>query len=239
MDTTLAQVNVADLTAVYSRVLPPLKQFEERLEQIETTKKNYKMELSKEFNKYLPIVILIPICALFLWFLLLFLAAQLRLMQFHRVMGFFLVVLPCSFLAVGLPFLWTMLYVCPLYTKDKEKASVQLNEYISRLEWENAQIVPQFYDQLVRYVPRDYQYSDAIQSFQNYLINQRAHTLTEAINLYEEELHRMRLENMQMEMLREQKKQTVLSAVSAAADISTAFSAASAASSLSSINSKL
>lgn len=54
---------------------------------------------------------------------------------------------------------------------------------------------------LVETIPEDYASVDAVSSFILYIKNQRADSLKEAINLYEEELHRQQMIEMQQEQL--------------------------------------
>jgi len=61
---------------------------------------------------------------------------------------------------------------------------------------------------LEKYIPEDYRYSTAVQRFCFYFRNYRADTMKEAVNLYEEEMHRLRLENAAELVLRENQKQT-------------------------------
>lgn len=62
---------------------------------------------------------------------------------------------------------------------------------------------------LEKHLARDYWYMDAVTRISNYLRNGRAESIKEAINLYEEESHRMRMENLQYRTLVENQKQTV------------------------------
>ena len=66
---------------------------------------------------------------------------------------------------------------------------------------------------LERYLPEDYWYSDAVEAVSCYLRNMRADSIKEALNLYEEELHRLRLENTAKLILIENKKQTAYAAL--------------------------
>lgn len=106
---------------------------------------------------------------------------------------------------------------------------------------------------LVMEIPERYRYYHAVSCFVDYISSSRSDTLKEAINLYEEEMHRKRMEMGQQELLAMQKEQqrtldsinqyaasinrqagvnNFLTSVGAAASIS-------AASSLNSINKKL
>lgn len=66
---------------------------------------------------------------------------------------------------------------------------------------------------LERYLPEDYWYSGAVEAVSTYLRNMRADTIKEAINLYEEELHRLRMENTAQLILIENQKQTAYAAL--------------------------
>ncbi len=68
---------------------------------------------------------------------------------------------------------------------------------------------------LKKYIPEDYWYSQAVASIGGYFRNGRAGTMKEALNLYEEEMHRLRMENMQEQTLRLNQKQTTYAAISA------------------------
>ena len=59
-------------------------------------------------------------------------------------------------------------------------------------------------------IPPDYRYPAAVESFYKYVNNRRADNIREAMNLYEEEMHRLRIENAQEAILRETQKQTSL-----------------------------
>lgn len=51
-------------------------------------------------------------------------------------------------------------------------------------------------------IPPDYRYRDAMAFFYNALRNQRAMTMQEAVNLYEDHLHKNRIEAMEAEQLK-------------------------------------
>ena len=53
-------------------------------------------------------------------------------------------------------------------------------------------------------LPQDYRYLDAAKSILFYLENGRADNMKEACNLYEEELHRQKMENLQVDILNQQ-----------------------------------
>ena len=50
-------------------------------------------------------------------------------------------------------------------------------------------------------IPPDYRYRQAMTFFYNALKNQRAMTMQEAVNLYEDYLHKNRMEQMQAEQI--------------------------------------
>lgn len=60
----------------------------------------------------------------------------------------------------------------------------------------------------VSFLSKEYWNTDAIGSMIGYLKNGRAITVADMVNLYENELHQRRMENIQMEILREEKLQT-------------------------------
>ena len=63
---------------------------------------------------------------------------------------------------------------------------------------------------IVEIIPPDYRYPSAVESFYKYLNNNRANDMKEAVNLYEEEMHRLRMENIQLSIMEENQKQTYL-----------------------------
>ena len=73
--------------------------------------------------------------------------------------------------------------------EEFERLNMELDEYCEK---NNAAGKTNF-------LPKEYMYSDAIRSFISYLENQRADTLKEAINLYEETLYREEMRNIQLQ----------------------------------------
>ena len=94
---------------------------------------------------------------------------------------------------------------------SRKKYAKKAEEYLLVAEGKYKDVYPV----LMRYLPEDYWYSDAVRSIASYYRNSRANSLKEALNLYEEEMHRLRMENMQALTLRETKKQTVLAGATA------------------------
>lgn len=76
--------------------------------------------------------------------------------------------------------------------------------------------IMQKYGKKIDSIPVDYRYSTAVDCFYKYVNNRRADTLKQAMNLYEEEMHRLRIENTQEAILRESRKQSSLQAQQAA-----------------------
>lgn len=104
-----------------------------------------------------------------------------------------------------------------------------IQNYVNQLDSEIFNIAETYqYDMEV--LPPNYQYSIAAEYIYNCFVNQRANTMAEAINLYEEQLHRWKMENYQQEMLNMQiQQQRTLesvrrnSAVSAGANVASAM----------------
>lgn len=111
----------------------------------------------------------------------------------------------------------------PMVQKNKAK---EADKY-ENMAWEAQQSAQnafqEVYPVLSKYIPEDYWYSDAVSSIASYFRNSRADNMKEAINLYEEEMSRLRIENMQAAILRENKKQSVLAAFTAINTARTAF----------------
>ena len=97
--------------------------------------------------------------------------------------------------------------------KVKEESSLIRKQDTFREQY--AEIYEMIAPVLEKYVPVDYRYSTAVQSISFYFRNMRADTIKEAINLYEEEMHRLRLENTAELVLRENQKQTAMLAFQA------------------------
>ena len=116
-----------------------------------------------------------------------------------------------------------------------EEIMLEENQLVEEIKSEQTNAIAPYWNEITECIPPKYQYSFAVNAFCSYLQNCRASNLKEAINLYEEEMHRNRMEQMQSEMLHQQKYQTALAAVSAVANVATAINTASAASSLASI----
>lgn len=108
-----------------------------------------------------------------------------------------------------------LLILCPSILEFrnllKKQKRAQLQAEIDSLEEKYASMMESIKDQISK-IPPDYRYSTAIESFYKYVNNQRADNIRDAMNLYEEEMHRLRLENAQEAILRENQKQTSLQA---------------------------
>lgn len=72
-------------------------------------------------------------------------------------------------------------------------------------------------------IPRDYRHFHACQFFYNAFLNGRAMSMQQAVNLYEEELHRSRMEKMQLQQVAQLKSIRTSSAIGAAASSANLF----------------
>ncbi len=104
-----------------------------------------------------------------------------------------------------------------LYT-GKQKTKMRLNSQYSNAKNQYQKAVKRLGGK-ISFLPPDYRYSEAVESFYRYVNNYRANDLQQAINLYEEEMHRLRMENAQLAMLREAKRQSSLQAAQLAAQV--------------------
>lgn len=123
-----------------------------------------------------------------------------------------------------------------LCINNRKKIQEQQTELTKNVNILN-QIIHENYEGLVA-VPEAYRYTYAVSTMLRYVEAMRADSMKEAINLYEEELHRMRMEQGQQQIIAIQQEQqqtlasihnysrtqTVMSAVNTAASVSTAFS---------------
>lgn len=91
--------------------------------------------------------------------------------------------------------------------KMKEQTCTRLEREIEELElkWKETE---EKYEEKIAIIPKDYRNISAIDSFYKFVSNRRADDLKQAVNLYEEELHRQRVEETQAAILREAQKQT-------------------------------
>ena len=80
--------------------------------------------------------------------------------------------------------------------KDIEKKE-RLEEEYEKIENEIAEEIGAEYWNATKIIPEKYLYADCVYALHDYLINGRADSLKEAINLYEEEQHRLRVEGKQ------------------------------------------
>mgnify|MGYP004624548591 CR=1 FL=1 len=89
--------------------------------------------------------------------------------------------------------------------RDKGKDGARRDRTIWQKKYEEAEenmlkdIAPDW-DKVLSVIPRDYATPTCIYSVYNYLVNGRADTLKEALNLFEEEQHRWRVEANQQKM---------------------------------------
>lgn len=89
--------------------------------------------------------------------------------------------------------------------RDKGKDGARRNRTIWQKKYEEAEenmlkdIAPDW-DKVLSVIPQDYATPTCIYSVYNYLVNGRADTLKEALNLFEEEQHRWRVEANQQKM---------------------------------------
>jgi len=99
---------------------------------------------------------------------------------------------------------------------NKKKEMIEKNKIEANRYYESGQkIMRQVYPLLNETLPQQYWYSHAIEHIYTYLKNYRASSMKEAINLYEEEMYRIRMEDMQNRILIQNQRQTTFSAITA------------------------
>lgn len=84
-----------------------------------------------------------------------------------------------------------------LNEKRKIKDSSGVNERVQQKEAELSTYIENNNIPELYYLPEKYRYYNAAQYIEECIKNKRAHNLTDAINLYEEQLYRWRMENYQ------------------------------------------
>jgi len=99
---------------------------------------------------------------------------------------------------------------------DKNKQISDLQAELHTVRQVHAESVQKVVPVLQRNLPREYWYSIALTSITGYLRTGRASNMKEALNLYEEEMHRLRMENMQEQSLRLNQQTATYSAITAA-----------------------
>ena len=228
MDENISMMPGQEYAKKIENIIEPLIAFEKLCDKSEKQSKLYKNRISGVEGKYVPLYIFPPF-----GFMILYIILNLRPLLYYSLPRIFMLIV------FGLSAYFFYRYAKPKIKEETEKLKHQEKIENERMQLEMNKLAESFYSDLVKYVPEKYQYSQALQLIYDYLKMGRAQNLMGAMNLYEEEMHRMRMEDMQAEIVKHNKYQTALQAVSAIANVSAAFSAASAASSLDSIDHKL
>ena len=205
-------------------IIQPVKRFEAIEDRIIKEERGFRYTQRQISSKYIPIIFTISMAS-FIWF---FLMHHTAILKGHTgLLGLF-----CFLSSFAVPFFSFYFYFRGNVIKLQQKNAEKYELVAKSIQDEKLQAISAIWNDLNNYVPRNYWYSNAIVSFVDYMQNGRASNLKEAVNLFEEELHRMRMENMQAELVKQSRYQTSLAAISAVANVSTAMSASSAASSL-------
>lgn len=102
-----------------------------------------------------------------------------------------------------------------VHSQSVKKKKIYYNKKISNIQAEidllqsENQLIYESNSDLFSLIPEYYRYPIAITYFYQALINGRADSLKEAINLFEEQLHRWKIENYQQQLLEIQNQQKV------------------------------
>lgn len=228
MDNGVELMDGKEYLSVVSPIIEPLKEFERIWDSVENEKRIVSKRVGSENTTAVVAPIFFPLIFVIIFFIL-------------NILSFFysgVVRLGAVIVYAGSFFMFFIYYEkrkksrIEKIREESEHRVADMNTHLEKIGGSIGSV-------LNRYVPTDYQSSFALSYICNYLSNGRASNLQAAMNVFEEECHRMRIENIQQELLKQSKYQTAFAAVSAVANVSTAFSAASAASSLEDINAKL
>lgn len=91
----------------------------------------------------------------------------------------------------------------------KPAEEAQNNQQLDAISHEIYQLTVQNQEAIAK-MPRDYRYYDAVAFFENALANGRADSMKEAINLYEEYIHRQNMELNGRQMLEQSRMQSAM-----------------------------
>lgn len=109
-----------------------------------------------------------------------------------------------------------LIFIASIMGKKKKKQNLANQRNEAYAQYQN--VLKMYYDRLT-FLPPDYRYEEAIRCFYKYVNNSRANDIQQAMNLYEEEMHRLRMENTQLAMLREQQRQSSIQSAQLATQI--------------------
>lgn len=116
-------------------------------------------------------------------------------------------IIPTIISIIAVVFLFKKNNSVKIEKKEKLKSQIQKYEYDLQINTDILnKVIEDNYEALCS-VPEKYRYIHAISAMLDYLNTMRAETLKEAINLYEEEMHRMRMEMSQQQLLAIQNEQ--------------------------------
>lgn len=84
--------------------------------------------------------------------------------------------------AISYPYIFNLINK----NRNKKNAEISMSQEVKRMEMEKQNIIE--YIETNSVIPADYRYIGALNTFEKYLINQRADNLKECINLFEQEM---------------------------------------------------
>lgn len=115
-------------------------------------------------------------------------------------------------------------------SNSRNKEMIEKLETDLSKEIEKKNVVIKQLSPVIHILPPNYRYALAADYIYNCFLNNRAYTIQEAVNLYEEQLHRWKIENTQEMMLTLQRQQNsdintmkIFTGITAAASVATAF----------------
>lgn len=219
-------LSVQGLIENLAPLIDPLHQFETLVDKEEQVRRNCQARKKEVIISKIVVLIIVPIISIIIFYTL-----NKNIMynppSIMKSMIWGILILPD---------IYFLIYFLPIIKKQKEDIDMEEKQTTFSIKEEEKVIISPYWESIQRNVPPNYQYSMAVNAFCSYFRNGRAYNMKEAVNLYEEEMHRNRMENMQAQVLQQQKYQTTLMAISAAANVATAFNTASAASALNNIS---
>jgi hypothetical protein len=175
--------------------IPPLQQIDGLYDQaLQLEQRNTAVSTGAKFNASRKGTLLGLVSGFAIWFILDMIFYKLALTGTAM-----LVYIACALAAAVFMFFFVKRKV--MVNTHSVDRQVQSNQSIMQSISAQIQDVACSNAEVINALPRDYRYYHAVSFFEQALSNGRADSMKEAVNLYEEELHRQKLENQNQQMM--------------------------------------